>query len=135
MNKIKGTVFSIKSSGNISLVEADTPVGKLCSVVLESADSLRYTIGSKVYLLFKETEVSIGKNLQGQISMRNQIHCQIKEIEKGEILSRVTLSCGKIEIISVITTASAEKMELAEGDKVLALIKTNEVSIMESIDD
>jgi molybdopterin-binding protein len=44
--------------------------------------------------------------------------------------SEVTVALpGGIEIVSVITTYSAEKMNLREGSEVYALIKASEVTI------
>jgi molybdopterin-binding protein len=81
--------------------------------------------------LFKETEVSIGKNLSGEISLRNRIHATIKQIDKGAVLCKIILDYKEIEIGSVITTRSANKLQLNVGDRVVGLVKANEVSIME----
>jgi molybdopterin-binding protein len=134
MNKIKGVIVSIESSESISLVEIDTPVGRVCSVVVETPETAEYLRdGNEVYILFKETEVSIGKDFSGGISLRNKIDCTVKEIRRGKILSRIVLECGKEKIVSIITTGSADRMNIQIGDRVTAFIKTNEVSLMEIV--
>lgn len=54
----------------------------------------------------------------------------IKMIKKGPINSEVTIVLpGGIEIVSVITTYSAERMKLKEGSEVYALVKASEIMI------
>jgi len=133
MNKIKGKVKNITSGKDVSLVEVDTPIGTVHSVVIGDGSLFEHLqVGKDVYVLFKETEVSIGKDLSGQISLRNRFRCVIKRIEEGQVLSRIILDCGGTEIVSIITTGSVKRMGLENGDNVCALVKTNEVSLMEA---
>jgi molybdopterin-binding protein len=65
-----------------------------------------------------------------EVSSRNQLKGTVKMIKKGPINSEVTVALpGGIEIVSVITTYSAEKLDLREGAEVYALIKASEVVI------
>ncbi len=65
-----------------------------------------------------------------EVSSRNQLKGNVKMIKKGPINSEVTVALpGGIEIVSVITTFSAEKLDLREGAEVYALIKASEVVI------
>ncbi|NLA39036.1 MAG: TOBE domain-containing protein [Methanomicrobiales archaeon] len=65
-----------------------------------------------------------------EVSSRNQLKGTIKLIKKGPINSEVTVVLpGGIEIVSVITTYSTERMNLREGSEVYALIKASEVVI------
>ena len=86
--------------------------------------------GETVTLLFKETEVSIGKGLSGLISLRNRFPAAIKKLEKSDLLSKVFLDYKSKEIVSIITTRSAQKLGLNAGDQVEWLVKTNEVSLL-----
>jgi molybdopterin-binding protein len=81
-------------------------------------------------MLFKETEVSIGKALSGNLSLRNRLKSKIKTIEKGTVLTKITLDYKGKDIISVITTRSTNKLDLKVGDEVQGLVKANEVIIM-----
>ncbi|WP_457627820.1 TOBE domain-containing protein [Persephonella sp.] len=132
MNRIKAVIKSVESSDSISLVELETAAGKMSAVVVETPDSADYLkTGREVYILFKETEVSIGKDLSGRISLRNRFDCTVLTVEKGKILSRIVMDCKGERIVSIITTRSVESLELKEGDRVTALVKTNEVSLLE----
>jgi molybdopterin-binding protein len=65
-----------------------------------------------------------------KISARNQIPGTIKMIKKGPVSTEVVIAVtGGFEVVSSITTHSAEKMNLREGSKVYAIIKASEVMV------
>jgi molybdopterin-binding protein len=63
------------------------------------------------------------------ISARNKLEGKIVAIKTGDIVAQVTIKVGKNLIESVITTQSAEEMNLKKGDTVLAVVKATEVMI------
>ncbi len=132
MNKIPGKIKHIESSDSISLVEIETEIGSMCAVVVETPETADYLkVGREVYVLFKETEVSVGKDFSGMLSMRNKIPCRVEKVERGKILTRLILKCSNTAIKSIITTRSADMMDIRVGESITAFIKTNEVSLME----
>ena len=65
-----------------------------------------------------------------EVSSRNQLKGTIQMIKKGPVNTEVTVVLpGGLEIVSVITTYSAERMNLKEGSEVYALMKASEVTI------
>ena len=65
-----------------------------------------------------------------KISARNQIPGTVKMIKKGPVSTEVVISVsGGNEIVSSITTYSAEKLGLREGSKVYAIVKASEVMV------
>jgi molybdopterin-binding protein len=63
-----------------------------------------------------------------EISARNQFKGTVTNIVTGGVMAEVTLNIGDgKEIVSVITKASAERLGLAQGVEVTALIKSSEV--------
>jgi len=130
VNKLIGKIILIESSQHMSMVDIDVEGDVFSSIVLETPATAPYLKqGNSITLLFKETEVSIGKNLTGLISLRNRFKATIRRIEKSDILSKVFLSYKNKEMISIISTRSAQKLGLADGDEVEWLVKTNEVSL------
>ena len=64
------------------------------------------------------------------ISARNQLQGTVKSIAHGAVNSEVTIELpGGIEIVSVITKQSAERMQLTAGKAVAAVIKASDVMI------
>jgi len=65
-----------------------------------------------------------------KISARNQIHGTVKMIKKGPVSTEVIIAiAGGNEIVSSITTHSAETLGLKEGMKVFAIMKASEVMV------
>jgi molybdopterin-binding protein len=64
------------------------------------------------------------------ISARNILKGTVKDILHGEVNTEVTIELpGGQEIVSIITTASVERLQLARGREVYAVIKSSDVLI------
>lgn len=128
MNKLKGIVASVESSGEIRLIGVLVE-GDLFSIVVIEDKENTLEIGRQVFLLFKETEVAIAKDFNGKISLRNQLKGKVEGIEKGKILSEISLNYKGNIINSIITTNAVLDLDLKEGDQATAFVKTNELMI------
>jgi len=130
MNQLKGKIVHMESSDTMSLVDVEVKGDIFSAIVLDlPKDNLYLKMENEVILLFKETEVSIAKNLSGMISLRNRIKSKIQKIEKAPILTKVILDYKSTPIVSIISTRSTEKLQLKVGDEVEWLVKTNEMAL------
>lgn len=123
MNKLSGKIIRVESTKTIALMEVKVHDDIFSAIVLEPS----FKEGDSVTMLFKETEVSIGKNLSGLISLRNRVNSRIKNIERDAILSKVVLDYQGNEIVSIITTRSVDRLGLKVGESVEWLVKANEM--------
>ncbi len=65
-----------------------------------------------------------------KLSARNQLEGKIVSVEKGAVMANVKIEVTNPGVITAaITKESAEKLGLAEGDDVSAIIKSTEVII------
>ena len=62
-----------------------------------------------------------------ELSARNQLRGTIKSVTLGNVMAEVVVDVGGQEITSAITRGSAERLGLAEGDQVVAIVKATEV--------
>ena len=130
MNILTGTITQILQSGAIMLVDADVDGQGFSALLIKSATRPHWLeVGQNVRLVFKETEISLAKDLSGRISMRNRMKCVVVSINRGELLSSITLQYQKFIIHSAITTRGVDSLELEVGDNVEALVKANEISL------
>lgn len=130
MNILTGTITQILQSGAIMLVDADVDGQGFSALLIETATRPQWlSVGHPVRLVFKETEVSLAKELSGRISMRNRMKCEVVHIKRGELLSSITLRYQKFTIQSAITTRGVDALQLSVGDEVEALVKANEISL------
>jgi len=65
-----------------------------------------------------------------EISARNVLRGKVKKITHGAVNSEIVIQLpGGIEIASIITKISAEKLKLKEGKDVVAIIKATNVML------
>ena len=130
MNILNGTISQIQSHEGISLVKVQSNDVSFSTIVLDTPETSDYLkLQNPVKIIFKETEVVISKDLNPNISTQNKLLCRIESIHKGVILSQINLVHEQQVIKSIITRNACEELNLKENDTVLALIKTNEVSL------
>jgi molybdopterin-binding protein len=64
------------------------------------------------------------------ISARNSLKGTVKRILPGAINAEVTVELANgLEVVAIITKESAERLKLAEGKEVYAVIKASDVMI------
>ncbi len=132
MNKLRGRITSIQSNDHVSLVDVAVSDDIFTATLLETPDDAPYLkVGNVVEVLFKETEVSLAKGLGGLISLRNRINTRVSAVRSGVILSEVVLEYGVYTLSSIITTGSIKRLGIKPGDMVEALVKANEVTLVE----
>jgi molybdate transport system regulatory protein len=128
MNSLRGNITKVEVSGNMSLVSIR--VGKLefKSIVIETPNTVDYLIeGGEIMLLFKETEVIIGKGENLNISLRNKMPGKVIELEIGALLAKLIIETEVGPVISLITANAVENLEINLGSAVVAMVKTNEI--------
>lgn len=65
-----------------------------------------------------------------RLSARNMLKGKVKSVNHGAVNTEVVVELpGGLEVVSVITKASAENLGLAEGKEVYAVIKATNVMI------
>jgi molybdopterin-binding protein len=64
-----------------------------------------------------------------RLSARNQLIGKIVDIRRGEVSSDITIDIGTQLVSAVITTASADHMELKVGDVAAAVFKAHDVIV------
>lgn len=130
MNILKGNITNIHGIDSLSLVKIAVEGTTFTAIIIDTPESeVYFKIGNTVNVYFKETEVIIAKNEPLNISIQNKILCKIESMKQGEILTELYLRFGEFNIKSLITTNACKTLNLKNGDAVLALIKTNEVSL------
>ena len=131
MNILSGHIAAIEAHGSVAIVDVSVAAHRFTATLLGSPEHLAsWKIGQSVQLLFKESEVALAKNLSGQISLRNRLPGTIVAIEVGQVLTRAIIDMNGLMISSVITSRSARGLQLAIGDQVEGLVKSNEMSLL-----
>lgn len=64
-----------------------------------------------------------------KFSARNQLKGKIKGIKKGPVSTEVVIDVNGVDVVSSITTGSAESLDLKVGDDAIAIIKASNVMV------
>ena len=133
MSQLVATIKKINSIDNLNIVEFDFHGLTLKMMSLDLNADVQ--VGKKVKLSVKPTNISIAKNLIGEISLSNQIVATIENLENGQLLSSVSLKVHNTILESIITVNSSKRMNLQIGESVTILIKASNLSIAEVLND
>jgi molybdate transport system regulatory protein len=129
MNRLIATITDIKSVDSINVVSFDVAQRTMKMMSLELNESL--VVGTKVVLGAKATNIALAKEANPMLSISNQLEATIARIDMGALLCSVKFDFAGHLLESIITRDSALKMQLTVGDRIVALIKSSELSIVE----
>ncbi len=137
-NRLPGVVTEIRGGetlAEVTLRRADG-VNTVAVVTHQSLVRLGLHVGVQATLLVKATELTLsrvagyirGRRCSMELSARNQFKGKVSNIVTGGVMAEVTVDIGNgLEVVSVITKSSAERLGLQKGTEVTALIKSSEV--------
>ncbi|TDR73052.1 TOBE domain-containing protein [Paludibacterium purpuratum] len=131
MNRLPATVTALRQSDGILLLEAEVGAQRCTALMLGDSQAPDWQPGAHVTLAFREIDVALAYALSGQLSIRNLLPCTVDKITHGELLSRVGLTFDGHPLQAVITRGSAERLALKPGVAVLALIKANDMQLLQ----
>lgn len=135
MNKLKGIISEIQSDKGISLITIEASGLPVSAIMVEATNGQTLLKrGDNVMIMYKETAMSIGKNISGAFSIRNRFEAEITHIEKSSLLAKIILDFNQNQLVSVITSASAERLALKVGDSVTGLVKTTDIVLIKTPD-
>jgi len=128
MNTLQATSSGIASSGHISSIRVSVGSDEFYLLLAEHTDDLMFN--HPVTLAFKETEVILAKGVVA--SSANVQGASVKMIEKGDILSQITLTYHDTVIKALIPTLTFEALDIREGDDVHWIVQPSEISLLRS---
>ena len=64
-----------------------------------------------------------------ETSARNQLRGTVKAVSIGAVMAEVIVDVNGIDVVAAITKDSAERLGLAAGNSVIAIVKATDVMI------
>jgi molybdate transport system regulatory protein len=131
-NQIRGTVTGVVTGAVMAEVTIAVGGEQIVAVITRhSAERLGLADGDDVTVLIKATEVMLAKGSEGldRLTTRNQIPGKVTNVQTGNVMAEVTIDAKGNELVAAVTKGSVERLGLAAGDDVVALIKATEVMI------
>lgn len=127
MNSFSASILRIDQQDSLCLLELDASGIVLDMLLFDLEPS--FTRGSRVNVLFKETEVSLAREPLPETSILNCFPAVIREIRTGRILADIGLHCKAGEITGIISMKAVKKLLLKEYEHVTVMIKASQISI------
>jgi len=133
MSIINARITEIHSVDSLNIVSFDFLGTTLKMMSLDLNAEMQ--VGREVRLNVKPFHITIVKDFYGDISYSNRLDAVVQSCENGELLSSVKLLVNSAIFESIITKELALEMKLKAGDNVLVMIKANDLSIQEVLND
>jgi molybdate transport system regulatory protein len=131
VNCLTAVITALRHHDGILLLEAETGHGACTALTLGDHSTPLWQVGQRVTLAFREIDVALARDLAGQLSLRNVLPCTVDAVAHGALMSRIDLTFAGLALQAVITRGSAERLALAPGVAVAALIKANDMHILD----
>jgi molybdate transport system regulatory protein len=132
-NILAGKVSKVVKGAVNSEVELELDGGeKIISIITNtSVEALGLADGTVACAIVKANEVIVGKDLgTAKLSARNVLGGTVESVGEGAVNSEVTITLtGGAKVVASITKLSVERLGLAAGQPVSAIIKSSNVMI------
>src|SRR3954447_1788991 len=128
-NQLRGTVATVSLGSIMAEVEIDVDGQDfVAAVTRHSIERLGLAEDDAVTVLIKATEVMLakGSGSYDELTTRNQIKGKVNAVETGSVMAEVRIGVTGGELVAAVTKHSVERLALAEGDDVVALVKGTE---------
>jgi molybdopterin-binding protein len=127
MNTLKATITSVISSVHLSClgvaVEEDT-----FFLLLAEASNETNLLNTPVTLAFKETEIILSTT--NSTATANMHRACVQTIDRGIILSQITLSYHDTVIIALVPTITFNILGIEEGAEIYWMVQPSEISLL-----
>jgi len=134
-NRFEGTVTSVQRncvSGVVSIDVNGTPI--TASITAGSVENLKLERGKQVVAVVNDVDVMLARGRSLDLSARNQFRARVLDIDTGAVNTVVKLrGLGDNIIYATVSNRAAGRLNLREGENVLAVIKAS--SVMVGLDD
>ena len=127
MNQLQAIVKGVESSKHLTHLRVVCDDEPLHLLLAERCDLSEY-LDHPVTLAFKESEVILLK--EAASSTANLFHGTLTRIEKGEILTQVTLETLCQSITALVPTVTFDAMMMEIGDKICWILNPSEISLL-----
>lgn len=101
----------------------------LLSVIITSVscDDMHLSAGDSICVIIKGTDIMLAKSISGILSARNRTRGLVKQIIRGDVLSKVLIESQGDVLHAIITNASLDEMKINSGDEITAIVKSTEL--------
>ena len=126
---IKAKIVQISSKDGVSFFELECLNLEINLYMLALNEASKFALNDEVSLNFKSSDVILSRLRLEASSLENELKCEVADINRGEILSIVSLKCEQLCFEAIISDHALKGLNLAVGEQVFAYVKSTSIHI------
>ncbi|WP_103617673.1 molybdopterin-binding protein [Campylobacter concisus] len=126
---IKAKIVQISSKDGVSFFELECLNLGINLYMLALNEASKFALNDEVSLNFKSSDVILSRLRLEASSLENELKCEVADINRGEILSIISLKCEQLCFEAIISDHALKGLNLAVGEEVFAYVKSTSIHI------
>ena len=126
---IKAKIVQISSKDGVSFFELECLNLGTNLYMLALNEASKFALNDEVSLNFKSSDVILSRLRLEASSLENELKCEVADINRGEILSIISLKCEQLCFEAIISDHALKGLNLAVGEQVFAYVKSTSIHV------
>ena len=126
---IRAKIVQISSKDGVSFFELECLNLGTNLYMLALNEASKFALNDEVSLNFKSSDVVLSRLRLEASSLENELKCEVADINRGEILSIISLKCEQLCFEAIISDHALKGLNLAVGEQVFAYVKSTSIHI------
>jgi len=126
---IRAKIVQISSKDGVSFFELECLNLGINLYMLALNEASKFALNDEVSLNFKSSDVVLSKLRLEASSLENELKCEVADINRGEILSIISLKCEQLCFEAIISDHALKGLNLAVGEQVFAYVKSTSIHV------
>ena len=126
---IKAKIVQISSKDGVNFFELECLNLGTNLYMLALNEASKFALNDEVSLNFKSSDVILSRLRLEASSLENELKCEVADINRGEILSIISLKCEQLCFEAIISDHALKGLNLAVGEQVFAYVKSTSIHV------
>lgn len=126
---IRAKIVQISSKDGVSFFELECLNLGTNLYMLALNEASKFALNDEVSLNFKSSDVVLSRLRLEASSLENELKCEVADINRGEILSIISLKCEQLCFEAIISDHALKGLNLAVGEQVFAYVKSTSIHV------
>ena len=126
---IKAKIVQISSKDGVSFFELECLNLGINLYMLALNEASKFALNDEVSLNFKSSDVILSRLRLEASSLENELKCEVADINRGEILSIISLKCEQLCFEAIISDHALKGLNLAVGEQVFTYVKSTSIHV------
>ena len=126
---IRAKIVQISSKDGVSFFELECLNLEINLYMLALNEASKFALNDEVSLNFKSSDVILSRLRLEASSLENELKCEVADINRGEILSIISLKCEQLCFEAIISDHALKGLNLAVGEQVFAYVKSTSIHV------